>query len=524
MPVVKSPVTLTLGLPVNVNVSDYYDNDLTRYLEKLTGIKINFILYDTGNDGNVKLQLQVAGGDKLPDIIKQLGIETNQVRQSYGEAGVIIPLNDYIDKVGVFTKKAVDQTAIAQNGINPWLYGTDDNGKIWGYMQYYTIFTNQYGARAWYNEDFAKKLGMSSADWTGGGTKGKIPTQDWFYKYLIGVRDNDVNGNGDKNDEIPLTGGTGYRMQLLDWLTLQYFYNDYASTGNYWLIKNNQLIYNYDLPEYRDALRFINKLYKEKLFEDVAITQNAASLTATVITKPYKVGITVSAGLSVYDDDSRLVYKPIPIVEGPSGFSTTVFFQQVPTFPWAISSSCANPEAAFRWLDAQASDPDFTLYTRYGVLGRDWRLIQQGETRLYGDRFKPYFVPLILTWGSMMTNAHWQNQFGIDYLDRSSALAWNGNASDAEYLQGQAMIGMFPFKPAQYPEAVIFTSAETQQWADTRTNIRNYVEQCLAQFATGQLDIEKDWDTYIKNLKTLGSDQLLAVDQAAYARMKSIGK
>jgi len=39
------------------------------------------------------------------------------------------------------------------------------------------------------------------------------------------------------------------------------------------------------------------------------------------------------------------------------------------------------------------------------------------------------------------------------------------------------------------------------------------------------MDTERDWDTYIRNLKTLGSDNLLAVDRAAYARMmKASGK
>ena len=521
LPVVKNQITLTLGKAVGLQVSDHDDNDLTKYLERLTNIKIDFVLYDPGGDGETKLGLQVASGDKLPDIIFGLGIGNNVTREAYGKAGALIPLNDYINNLGVFTKKAVDSTILAQSGVDPWIYGTDDEGNIWGYIYYETVISNFYAARAWYNEEFASRLGMSSDDWTGGGGKGKIPTQEWLYNYLVAVRDNDVNGNGDRNDEIPITGGVGWRQQLLKWLTTQYVYNDYASTNNFWVIRNGQLYYNYDMPEYRDALRFINRLYREKLFEDVAITQNAVTLGATVNAKPYKVGVTVSGGIGIYDADARAVYKPIPIVEGPNGFATTTYFQQIPTFPFAITSFCEYPEAAFRWLDAPASDGDFPLYARYGVKDRDWRLARPGEIGLYGENsgIQPYFVQLIMTWGNVVTNAHWKSEFGIDYLNRKSSIAWSGDPVDPEYLHGQALMGMFPFTPAEYPVNLIFATSENEQWAETRTNIRNYVDQCLAQFATGQLNIESDWDAYIRNLRTLGSDQLLAVDRAAYARM-----
>jgi len=523
LPIVKNQITLSVGMPVNIQVSDYNNNDLTNYLEKLTGVNLDFVLYDSGTDGETKLGLQVAAGDKLPDMLYLLGLADKTKREAYGKAGALVPLNDYITNLGYFTNKAVEQTILAKSGVDPWMYGKDEDGNIWGYMYYETVYANSWAARAWYNEDFAKKLGMSSDDWTGGGGKGKVPTQDWFYKYLLGVRDNDLNGNGDKNDEIPITGGVGWRQQMLRWILNQYVYSDYASTDNFWAVKNGQLYYVFDTPEYKEAMRFLNRMYKDKLFDETAITQNAVTLAATVNAKPYKVGVTVSGGIGIYDADARLAYKPIPIVQGPNGFVTTTYFEQTPNFNWVISSNCQYPEAAFRFMDSFASDPDFPLYCRYGVKDRDWRVAQPGELGLYGAQsgIVPYVVQLIMTWGNAVTSAHWKSEFGIDYLNRKSGLAWSGDPADPEYLHGQAILGMLPFKPAEYPVGLIFTTAENEQYAETRTNIKNYVNQCLAQFATGQLDVDKDWDTYVKNLKTMGSDQLLAMDQAAYARLKN---
>jgi putative aldouronate transport system substrate-binding protein len=518
-PVVKEPITLSIGLAVFLQVSDYYQNDLTKYLEDLTGVKLNFVLYDAGNDGATKLGLQVAAGDKLPDLIFKLGITDAARRQAYGEAGAIIPLNEYLENLGSHTKNAVSKMEVFnRQGIDPWVYGKDEEGNIWAYMFYEAVFANANSARAWYNVDFAEKLGMSEDQWTGGGGKGRIPTQEWFLRYLRGVRDNDVNGNGDKGDEIPLTGHSGWRGSLLKWLCNQFIFMDYSSTERFWLMKNGQLYFSFDKPEYRDALRFMNQLYKEKLFDESAITQS--SLTAIANSEFPVIGVAVGAG-SGANDPRRRSYKSISIVQGPDD-PHNVYWMHTPSFAWAITKDCKYPEAAFRFLDAQASDPDFAVFPRYGLKGRDWRPIQPGEIGLYGKvaPAEPYVVELIPVWGETQS-AHWRDEFGIDFMNRKSSLAWNGDPGNSEYLYGQAVQGMVPFTPDEYPIMPVYTGAEIAQYAEMRTNVHNYVNQCMAQFATGQLDPERDWDAYLANLKKLGVDELLELDRRAMARMKS---
>jgi putative aldouronate transport system substrate-binding protein len=131
-----------------------------------------------------------------------------------------------------------------------------------------------------------------------------------------------------------------------------------------------------------------------------------------------------------------------------------------------------------------------------------------------------------MTWASTGMNSHWRFEFGIDYMNRKSSLTWNNDPGFAEYLYGKAITDyMIPFTPEDVPIALLHTTAENEEWAETRTNIQNYANQCLALFATGQMDADRDWDTYINNLKSMGNDQLLAMDQAAYARtLKAYGK
>ena len=515
-PVVKEPITLSLGLRIFTQVSDYDDNVLTKYLENLTGIKLNFVFYDQGADGEMKLNLQVAAGEPIPDLVFRVGIGTAAVREAFGRAGAIIPLQDYIKNLGYYTNPAVDAIQIYKDmGVDPWSWGRDEDGNIWAFMFYEAVFANANSGRAWYNGDFAKRFGMSEDEWTGGKEGARLPTQDWFVKYLRNVRDNIPNG-------IPLTGNTGWRANMLPWLTQQYIFNDYASTEMFWLVKNNQLEYFYNQPEYREALRFINGLYKEKLWDETALTQPNYNMIANQ--DPLIVGVAV--GGHGTDVKNRPTQRPLPIVQGPQGQINVNYWVHTPQFQWAISSNCKYPEAAFRWLDAQASDPDFAIFPRYGEKGVNWRPIQPGEPGLYGDfgPNEPYVVELIDIWGDNQ-RVHWRDEFGIDYMNRKSAMGWNGDPLFGEYMLAWCIQGMVPHRPAIFPILPSFTSAENEQWAETRTALRNYVNQSMALFATGQLDPnnDRDWNDYMANLETLGASKLLEMDRNAHNRMWGAG-
>ena len=49
--------------------------------------------------------------------------------------------------------------------------------------------------------------------------------------------------------------------------------------------------------------------------------------------------------------------------------------------------------------------------------------------------------------------------------------------------------------------------------ADTNATLQDYVKQSLSQFVTGGLDIEKDWDQYLKNLEGMQDKELVAIYQ-----------
>ena len=49
--------------------------------------------------------------------------------------------------------------------------------------------------------------------------------------------------------------------------------------------------------------------------------------------------------------------------------------------------------------------------------------------------------------------------------------------------------------------------------ADIDATLNDYVKQAMAQFVVGDLDIEKDWDQYLKNLEGMRYQERLAIMQ-----------
>ena len=70
----------------------------------------------------------------------------------------------------------------------------------------------------------------------------------------------------------------------------------------------------------------------------------------------------------------------------------------------------------------------------------------------------------------------------------------------------------------QFP-TLYYTEEESTQMSTLKTDITNYVKTVKVQFITGELDIDKDWDSYLNEMNKMGADRFLEIEQAAYDRL-----
>lgn len=100
-------------------------------------------------------------------------------------------------------------------------------------------------------------------------------TLDDLYNVLKAFKEQDANGNGDPNDEIPISGAKGLSMDLL---------NPFGITdvnGKRMLVAEDGTLSYYPITEqYKEGLKWLNKLYQEGIIDAEAFTQDDTMLTA----------------------------------------------------------------------------------------------------------------------------------------------------------------------------------------------------------------------------------------------------
>ncbi len=60
------------------------------------------------------------------------------------------------------------------------------------------------------------------------------------------------------------------------------------------------------------------------------------------------------------------------------------------------------------------------------------------------------------------------------------------------------------------------TNEQATEIADLSKTVNDYVEEMLARFVTGDADVEKEWDTYLKTLDSMNLKRLITIYQEAY--------
>ncbi len=54
---------------------------------------------------------------------------------------------------------------------------------------------------------------------------------------------------------------------------------------------------------------------------------------------------------------------------------------------------------------------------------------------------------------------------------------------------------------------------------EIRTTINSYINETIALFSTGVMNIETDWDAYVQTLYDMGLELYLETSQTSYDRM-----
>ncbi len=522
MPIVKpddEPVTIEIGIVSEPNVTDYENNAFTNWLEETTGINLTFRQFMDHSNAATQVALMVASGERLPDIILRFGSIDKQQGESYGVDGYFAPLTEYFEKYAYYTRQAFEMYYPDQPDLYPMVLRRGagaDNRPMYGFPN---LRTGQYGEamiQPWINSEWLDKLGLEQPT-----------TIEELYNVLVAFRDQDPNGNG-KKDEIPLLGrvfGSFSQTDPLNWIVNAYtYYHD----NTYFAIEDGKVTAPYHTDEYREALKFLNKLHKEGLMTEQSWTQSASELkgiTNPTGDSPFLAGVVFGNCEGMFNRDSRAmdVYVPMRPLKAETekgGYAPTVYTIPYTTY---ISTDCEHPVEAFKLLDFMNS-PDAYLRMRWGEYGVDWVYSEGGKPGHRGGEAKIKVLnPDVMTdqnaqhWhyvATVVDETYWQYE-----MDLSDTSSW-----DARHISKCNEVYSYS-KETPRPEKVfdfaIYSESDYEERSEFAKELLSYIRNRRAAFSTGEMDPnnDADWQDYLDGLEVNRYTRWIELAQIGYDRV-----
>ena len=512
--VTDTPVTLKVWCMKQADIEDIATNEYIKWLQKETNVNLEFDQIAEA-ESLQKFNLSLASGS-YPDVylscnqlINMSATIMNSTLMKFGKAGVFLPLNDLIEQYGANTKKLFDDISYVKDGI------TMPDGNIYALPSYSEIYHCKYADKLWIDQSWLDNLKL------------EMPTTtDEYYEVLKAFKEQDANGNGDPNDEIPLAGCTdGWNSDPSFFLMNAFIYED---GDKHLTVENDTVDTILNKDEFREGLRYVHKLYDEGLMYSESYAQDSTQMKSLNSASPNVVGsFPIGAPMIVMDAGSDL-YKTcvtVPPLKGPQGHQSCSYYEygNLRVGAFMITSACNDPEVAFKLADFMYTE-DSSVRLRQGVKDVDWRMAKEGEKTFDG---KPATYARITP---LVTNGCAQNQhFGNSGMFRESNDSFIGawavqDGFDIRSLDGieQLLIEQtWPydgFEPKQTLPPVVFTEEEAAEVSTIEVEVQKYAKEQRVLFITGQKSLDTDWDSYVTNLKNLGLDRLVELYNTAYQR------
>lgn len=502
-PLTTEDITLTIMVKQDTLVEDYETNGLTKWIEETTGVKLDFQLLPADRaEALNKLSVMFASGQKLPDIIN-FTIPLADL-EALIPTGALISLNEYIGTITPNFDLACE--TFPQYEMKRW--ATSSDGNIYGLPIECAGVHDYMSNKFVINKGWLDNLGLD------------VPTTiDELYNVLKAFKEQDPNGNGIA-DEYPLVGCTSFDPATA--LMNAFVYDD--GDQHVW-IEDGIIQPVYVTEEWREGLRFLNKLCQEDLLAPITYTQDFAQWRAMANNE----GDCIVGAFAYYSQNligtTSSTYNDFVIVgpfEGPEGVQYACYNRVYARPQWFVTADCQYPELAVQIGDLLYSDTA-AIMNRFGLEGEHYTLAEEGDVCCFEgfDAIINQTSAGVDLW-SKSQNLYWRNNIPTVVSHLVNSYVWNGDPNNGNYRIGQGASHYFEFRPedGQYLPQLLYTEEEAFQLADYKTSILNYVNECKVRFIIGDLDLDNDWDSYLADLEANGLANYMDLLQTVYDRQK----
>jgi putative aldouronate transport system substrate-binding protein len=467
--------------------------------EKETNVHVNLTSFEY-TAARERMNIMVSSGDYPDAIGGWIGVPVQQ----YAADGVIIPLEDLIDKYTVNIKAALAQPGARQGVIM-------DDGHIYSPPLLLDEPTTHW--IPWINEKWLNQVDM------------KMPTTtEELKQVLIAFRDKIPPVNGQKI--IPLSSYPTTIAWYINGLAGWFGINAYSTS----VMINGQVEYPMVMPQFKEYIKYMADLNANGLLDPELFTQDSATHQAKGKQGLYGIDIAywaLDTGPIVTTDPTERPYDfvPLPVLKAP-GVTKPVWNRnstglKVFNGNFVISSKAKNPITIIRWLDNLYTE-EHSMELKWGALGvkiekvgnRTYREIDtSGWTAEQNDNYsKSYYFPQIF-WERIAT--------GLAELLPPVGKKPNYTSKTAKDLANEIYAPYL--EPDVFPR-IMYTDEESQKLADLGTAIDTYAPQKWAEWIMGQANVDAEWDAYVAQINKFGLQERLTIMRTALKRTQELLK
>ena len=486
-----------------VGQNDYNTMEFFKAMEAATNVHIDFECFPASSYNDQK-NIMLSTND-LPDAFfgyMTLGMDD---LNEYGPMGLFVPVDDLIDQYCPNYKSVLEQYP-NMDGMTTAL--SDGKKYSWGTVN--EAPSRDYPDNLYINKTWLDNLGL------------QVPTTiEEYYDVLKAFKEQDANGNGDPNDEIPYTflainHINGYGSFFGAYGRAEAF-NGAGATLNHFVVEDGKVIYEPITEEWKNAVKELGKFVQDGLWDQEGFVQDgdmyngkltggnvgsAYTWAATSFGEEYKDDYIAIAPLkATADSEAPRVHKR----KNHISFQATGF---------SITNKCEHPEILAQWVDL-FYDETMSILCSYGpkcIKNIDENgVVTFDETPAAdGTAFST-----VASHESPFDGAPKciSNDMRINKIIIESSPDVKADVIAQYYINSPASVTLPNMQ---------YTDEESQLINDYGSAIQNYVEECLSNWMLGRKDIDADWDAYLKQLETLKIQEFIDAMQTAYDR--AVGK
>lgn len=502
----KGAIKFEILAPKNPLADDYNDMLIFKNLYDQTYVDINWINVSESSYQASK-SLIMADRRNLPDAIYHAGFSEQEIIL-YSSRKQIIALDEYLKYMPNFSKILEDRP-----DIKDLLKSAD--GKIYSLPRIEEMGLLPYPNLLFLNKEWVGKLiDTNKINFL---TKDELEdglnlTTEEFRKILELFRDNDMNGNGQKNDEIPLS------FVYQNWQGNQSdLYGAFGVPENisHLTVINDKITFTPLMERWREATEYYHDWVAKGLIDMEVFSQSQDAFLAKGKAKDQKLGAFYwwESETVVTNPEDYIVLNPLI---GPYGDQIIGVANnpEISKGNFVVLSSCVNPEVLLTYID-RFYDPVISAQINYGPIGVVYEeeldskgmLVQKPiPDGMTADEFRLKNAPLGIMY---LGDYHWKNVVNMEpravlRLERLEKVA----------------------KPFVYPGAkplplLSYTLEEINILSRIETNLNDFMYQKQTEWLKDGGLTDSEYQSFKKTLNQIGLQDALKVYQAAYDRMQA---